>query len=254
MSKSFTLPFNPLGWQASPHDFAGDNQLGPYQIEATKRYIPGTRYLMWDGRVFKYARATGTANIPYHLSGTIDAAADAWSTAVAATAGDRSIDVAMTGRSEDDLAGGYIEIYDSSIDNSVMRGIVGNDASGATNTTLYIDYPIAHTVTTSDSTEVFENPYIEVRNGEAYCAFLGLPASPVPTTLYYFWLQTYGPCIISGGGAALGKDSVNNKDVVADLNGALHEISTHENYQRIGYMINGTASPTGPLIMLQLSI
>lgn len=260
MSKIFQYPHQPIEWAGSPHDFttiSGDHnlQLGPYTVEATKRYIPGTRFLMWDGRIFKYSRASGTTNIPYHLSGTVDDGADAWSTAVATPAGSRSTSIAVGSRLEDDLAGGYVQLYDSSIDNSVMRGVIGNEVSGSTHTTIYLDYPIAHALTASDSTELFENPYIEIANGAEYMSFLGLPALPVTTTLHYFWIQTYGPCIISGGGAALDKHAVDNKDVVADSNGCLHESSDHENYQHIGFLMSGDSScNAGPLVMLQLSV
>lgn len=255
MSKIFTKPFRPLDWAASPHDFAGDNQLGPYQVEETQRYIYGTRYLMWDGRIFKYA-ASITALKPYHLSGTVDDAADAWSDALATPAGSRSMIITMSNRSEDDLAGGYLQIYDATIDNSVGRGIVGNDATVGTTTIVHLDYPLAVTVVaTSDDTEVFENPYKEIRSSDNYVTYMGVAASPVSATGYNFWLQSYGSCIISGGGAALVKDAINNKDVVADAGGCLHQVSTHENYQRIGYMITGAATNlAGPIIMLQLSI
>jgi hypothetical protein len=260
MSKMFTYPHQPIQWGGSPHDFTTvgtehNLQLGPYTTELIQRYIYGTRYLMWDGRVFKYSKSLSATVNTYRVCGAADNTIDAWSTAVATVAGNRWIDIALTGRVEDDCAGGYVQIYDSTITHSTMRGIVGNDASGATNTRMYLDYPIAHTVTVSDYTEVWASPYAAIYGGDNYICYLGVAAVPVTATLTNFWLQTWGPCIISGGGAALQVDATNNKDVVADSGGSLHEISTHENYQRVGQMISGGSSTdAGPLIMLMLSV
>lgn len=255
MSKQFSKPFNPINWQGSPLDYSGDNQLGVYATETTsQRYIFGTRYLMWDGRVFKYSMSAGAINT-YRMCGTSDNTIDAWSTAVATTAGNRWIDIALTGRSEDDCAGGYVMIYDSTITLSAFRGIIGNEISGATNTRMYLDHPIEHTVTTSDSTEVWASPYASVCGGDNYICYLGVVATPVTAASTYFWLQTWGPTIVGGGGAALQVDAETNKDLVADAGGSLHEISTHENYQRIGQMISGgDSTDAGPLVMLMLSI
>jgi len=262
MSKIFTFPHQPIQWGGSPHDFteqsaggAHNLALGIYTTELTQRYIYGTRYLMWDGRVFKYSKSLSAAVHGYRVSGAADNTIDGWSTAVATTVGNRWIDIAVTGRVADDCAGGYVQIYDSTATLSVMRGIVGNDKSGDTNTRMYLDHPIAHTVTVSDNTEVWASPYAAINGGDNYICYLGVAATPVAATLTNFWLQTWGICIVSGGGAALQVDATNNKDLVADSGGALHEISTHENYQRIGYMASGgNATGAGPLVMLTLSI
>jgi len=255
MSKQFAKPFNPIIWSASPHDFSGDNQLGVYATETTlQRYVYGTRYLMWDGRVFKYSKSAGAINT-YRMCGTTDNTIDGWSTAVASDAGNRWLEVALTGRSEDDCAGGYVMIYDSTATQSTMRGIIGNEASGTTNTRLYLDHPLQHTVTVSDTTEVWASPYAATCGGDNYVCYTGVAATYVSAANTYFWQQTWGPIIVSGGGAALQVDAINNKDLVADAGGSLHEISTHENYQRIGYMISGGSSTAaGPLVMLTLSI
>jgi len=251
MSKIFQYPWRPLDWAATPHDFAGDYQLGPYQVELTQRYIPGTRYLMWDGRVFKYARCL-TALHSYRLCGTSDAAADAYSTALVTSVGSRQVNVTMGSRTEDDLAGGFIELYDSTDNQSVLRGIVGNETTSGTTTIVYIDYPLQAELTGSDHTEVFENPYIEMTAADNGKAFYGVAATHA-TALQYFWIQTWGPCMVGGGGTVV--CSATEKDVVADAAGSLHMQSAHENYQRVGFILTGGYTPlAGPMIMLQMSI
>lgn len=253
MSKIFTRPFRPLDWAATPHDFAGDYQLGPYQVEEAQRYVWGTRYLMWDGRVFKYSYSISALK-SYHLSGTVEDAPIGYITSLATAIGERSINVTIGSRVEDDLAGGYMFIFDETIDNSVGRGIVGNDATSGETTMVHLDYPLAVAVTISDHNTLFENPYRAIQSSAAYVTFMGVAASPVSGAGYDFWLQTYG-IYHSSGGETLNKGTDDDKDLVVGQNGGLFLISTHDHYQRIGYMITGAGTHTeGPLMMLQLSV
>ena len=127
MSKIFTKPFRPLDYQTTPHDYTGDYNLGIYAVETTKRYIPGTRKLTWDGRVFKYSYANG-AVVPYHGCRASEAAALSYTVnPVAVAKGERYITATVASRTEDDLAGGYITLYHSTIDNTTQYGIVGNE-------------------------------------------------------------------------------------------------------------------------------
>ena len=62
MSKIFQFPSAPIyGPPASPRDQSGDvvdvPHMGVYTQETTQRYMLGTRYITWDGRVFRYSKA-----------------------------------------------------------------------------------------------------------------------------------------------------------------------------------------------------
>jgi len=252
MSKIFQYPFRPLDWAATPKDFAGDYQLGPYQVETTQRFIYGTRFLMWDGRVFKYGNAVSNLK-SYHMCGSQEPAVLNYTAPPNDTAGvigSRTIEIVIADRSEDDLAGGFVYLYDSTINNSVLRGIVGNEKSGAANTQLYLDYPLQHALTTSDYVDVFENPYREMCPGDNYVVYHGVPATR-PTTGQKFWFQSWGPCHVSGGMTI--QVTADQKDVVIDSQGCLHMSSSHPYYQRAGYIMTGSSDAVaGPLIMLQL--
>jgi len=252
MSKIFTKPFRPLDWAASPHDFSGDNQLGPYAIETTQRFIYGTRYLMWDGRVYKYANAVA-AVVSYHGCHANEAAPLSYTVAPdnSAVAGSRFINPTLADRTEDDLAGGFAVMYDSTIDDTVQRGIVGNDAS-ATTTRIYLDYPLAAAVTTSDYLEVFENPYREASHAtSASYGWLGVPATSAGAG-YKFWVQTWGPALISGG---MDMDTANYRAVRWGSNNVLftESNSTNAHNQIAGYILQGSTATAGPLIMLMCS-
>jgi len=269
MSKIFTRPFNPITWGGSPHDFTKDATtgehnlaLGPHTVESTQRYVYGTRYITWDGRVFKYYNAEG-ATYSYRAAHRIaggSACAVYVNAAVVTQIGDRSITWTTQGaaRVEDDMAGGHAFIYDkSSTNGNIQRGIVGNEASGATYTTLYLDYPleIAIEITTPDAMEIFENPFSDlsfVANG--YVPWMGIPTRNA-TAGQKGWLQTWGPCVLSGGSGSVPAPDAHEREFVFGDNGSLFTAKDlyASGYQTAGYnLVVGTAA-YGPLFMLMCS-
>lgn len=258
MSKIFTKPFRPLDWAATPHDFSGDNQLGPYAIEEIQRYIYGTRYLMWDGRVYKYSNAVVRC-VSYHGARATEAAALGYTAPPnsSSVVGDRYITAAGTlGRSEDDLAGGYVQLYDGAdIDTTCLRGIVGNEASVGVDTRIYLAYPLQAPMTTSDALEIYENPYRELSEvSNSYSAWMGVPATTAAAG-YKFWLQTFGPAQISPTNATLDDPAANERMVKWDANAGISEMGTANINQIAGFILNqGTGDIAGPLIMLWCSV
>lgn len=87
MSNKFTLPFNPIEWPAAPHDFSGDLNLGIYAKETVQRYVYGTRYITWDGRVYKYMGVTTSGVTSYHACSNSLSAFTGWVTALVGNAG-----------------------------------------------------------------------------------------------------------------------------------------------------------------------
>lgn len=283
MSKQFTLPNNPLGWQANPHDFTGDNMLGIYTQETTQRYVYGTRFITWDGRVFKYAKAGSTmSSMKYAVYGYNQLVAERTSpsaTVNAAVAGDKTLNLTVTAGTvgvsrngiiaEDALAGGFISMYQSSSDRS-QRMIVGNDALAAagTNLCIYLEAPVMATVTAGTGTEVLANPYSDVRSDtEQYgiwSSALGMPCV-VATSTYNYWIQTYGICRITPTGAAFGANQGERQMVVA-ANGSVCSLPTWHtqiattpthSYQVIGSIMertSGTSEDAAPFVMLTFSI
>lgn len=252
MSKLFTLPTAPIPYFGSPHDFSGDNMLGIYAVETTKRYIPGTRFITWDGRVMKYMYANG-AVVPYHGCRASEAHVLAYTAApIAGSVGDRHITYTGTGRSEDDLAGGYAALYHSTIDNTTQYGIVGNDASGASTTKVYLDAALPYAGTVSFAHEIYENPYREVlHTTDGYSAWVGVPM--MNASSQYLWGLTWGPCLISGG-ETIDSPSSDTRTLRWGSNAALFTESTKAEAQIAGYILNqGSSSIAGPLIMLMCS-
>ena len=259
MSKHFSKPFNPIEWPAVPHDFTGDNNLGIYTAETTQRYVYGTRYITWDGRVYKYMGTTTGGVVSYHaVHGTL-AAQTEYVTAVATNAGSRAMTVTDTSTiAEDQMAGGMVQVYAASSANSTQYHIVGNDAGNATNVKVYLEFPLSAAVTVSDSIEMYANQYRLVSEADyAVGAWLGVPCVSAATG-YNVWAQTWGPCVVSPGNTTLDDAAANERMCFFGANATIREVDdalvTAGKNQVAGFIWNaGTGGIAGPQIYLTLS-
>jgi len=253
MSKHFTKPFNPIEWPAAPHDFTGDNNLGIYTAESTQRYMYGTRYITWDGRVYKYYNA-GAACYSYHGAGNNEVACAGWHTApVVNSAGEREVTATLASRSIDDLAGAQLTIHDQSgTDQVITMNIVGNEATVSTTTKIYLEFPLPFTIAADDDFEVYENPYRELRETtDSYMNWCGKPCVNT-TTGQKGWLQTWGPCIISGG-EDCGSPPADRRTLMWGSNASLWENATKPYAQIASYLFTGSSVAYGPQIYLMCS-
>jgi hypothetical protein len=267
------LPFRPLNWDASPHDFGGDNQLGIYQDEATQRFIPGTRFARWDGSVFKYGKSLSTAlkngQGAQNNSATVNIANSA-----TIVVGDRTTILAL--QSDDGVAGDGVMLDKELVGGYWVTGhaganvqnrlIIDTDGVGVSGTggniTLTFDGPISDAATTP-FTEIVLNPYryLNIATVDAnYTSVMCVPASIVTAT-YFCWGQTWGPCWIRpGGGDTTPGDTINDRtayfvgDGTVNFGTVIDALS--RGHQVAGFCIDQTASGTSalPLIMLQISI
>lgn len=254
-SVKFSLPNGPIYPGAEPKDLTGGgNQLSIRTNETTQRFVYGTRFLTWDGRVFKYSNAVA-ACYSYHGANASEAAAVSYTACpLAGAAGDRHATVTVASRKAGDLTGGYFVMFDNSgTDTTFCFGIVGNDVTVGSTTRLYLDgaLPIARTI--SDYDELYENPYRELTEATAsYVAWMGVPAMTAAAT-YKFWCQTWGPAYISGG-ETIDTPSADSRTLVWGSNAALFKLATKTSGQVAGYILNqGSSSIAGPLIMLMCS-
>jgi len=211
MSNQFQYPFNPIPWNASPQDLSGNVAdapcLGPYTYETTQRYIYGTRFLTWDGRVFKYSKSTGACytHLLNIFNNTINSDTNGIDYSLLTnnqSAGDRVITLTngtTSAIAEDYLAGGIIIIVptEATTNCEVMsRMIIGNEAAATSGECkMYLEYPLEQAVTTSNYAycmpSAYNNILYESTSGNK--SFGGLAATYVSATGYNFWLQTYGP-------------------------------------------------------------
>lgn len=219
MSTNFPYQFRPLDWASQPHDFTGDNNLGQYTIETTQRYVYGTRYLTWDGRVYKYS-LSGAICYTHRLNAfwnTISSDVNGIDYSLltnAQSAGDREITLTngSTAVAEDYLAGGIIIIVptETTTDREVMtRVVIGNDiAAASAECRMYLDVPLETALTTSNYAYVMPSNYSNIRYSASTGgtrSFAGLAATAVTASGNNFWLQTYGPVNSAHQSARVGK-------------------------------------------------
>lgn len=261
MSNQFQYPFNPIEWPAVPHDFTGEYNLGIYTSETTQRYVYGTRYLTWDGRVYKYTGVTTNGVTSYTAAHNTLGSQTSWSAATVNAKGSRSMIITdATAVAVDSLAGGMVQIYDSTIANSHQIHIVGNELGNTTNIKIYLEFPLPITTSASDNIEMFENPYRLLDGGltsNDFAAWIGVPCVTAATG-YNVWTQTWGPCVTSPGNTTLDDAAGGERTVLFYAHGTLMEngdarVTIGEN-QIAGYILNaGTPDIAGPQIYLMCS-
>lgn len=270
MSNKFAYPFNPIPWHGSPHDWTGVNNLGPYTVETTQRYVPGTRFTTWDGKVFKYGRSI-TALMGSACAFNNDVVVNiAVNGTQAVVVGDRihvlTLDAdsgyAGAGVAENELAGAYITTGHGE-GNDQTRCIMSNTASAVSlPTTLTLDYPWSKTLTdTTAWTEVMLNPY-RYLNGKIAGSSGGLLAVMGVAVLdagalQFTWIQSYGPTYMTGTGSTA--NAANQRDIYAKEDGSVRdgsELTIETGFQRIGFVIDTSSGAGGcmPMVMLQISI
>jgi len=281
MSNRFKYPFNPINWPASPIDHAQTVEdvpyMGIYTQEATQRYIPGTRYTTWDGRVFKYGKCTedlvSCKFWAYNHSQLVAEVSDPDAELDATAAGATKLLLTVTaetigsGRNgiiaEDELAGGYISIYSSVTGYRPQRLMVGNDALAVTGTKLivYIDAPLEVLTTGSANTEICANPYISlIGSTGGYQAAMGAPCI-LATNGNFFWIQTWGICRITPTSNPNHAYGAGEFQFYSDNLGVALQPATYTtpaiNWQHVGFRTERSGSAfgdTAPFIMLQISI
>ena len=150
-----------------------------------------------------------------------------------------------------------IEIYKATIDNSITRHIIGNEATVGTTTKLYLEFPLNIAITASDSIELFENPYRQVSEAtNSYSAWMGI-ACVTALTGYNIWSQTWGPALVSPGNTTLDDAAADERMAFWLANAVIAEVGgtpTAGENQVAGYILNqGTGDIAGPQIYLMCS-
>lgn len=267
-------PFNPIPWHSAPHDFAGDSNLGIYQNEATQRYVPGTRFLRWDGSVFKYGKNKSGGMLAARGAGNWSGVVNIADNLPNIVVGDRTTMLTVESGEgvgsdgvvlDKELVGGYLVVGHAGT--PVMnRLIIDTEGIGTTGVggeiKLTFDGPFSDALT-APWTEVNPNPYRYLAQGledHDYQGVMGVTACVVTAT-FWCWIQSWGPCWITpGGDDNVPGNSADDRSVyfVGDgsVNGGTYISPLHRGHQLAGFIIDMTESAQGalPLVMIQISI
>ncbi len=212
-------------------------------VDTVQKYPIGARYVNGD-QVYRYGKAGGTlrtdeaAGFAYRQAVvycSVQAETLQYATSVKVTvavtdghAGDGAI-------AADELAGGYILIFDATTSGGAPQvlQIVSNTAvTGGGTMTVVVDGKIKVALTTSDHAELVASPYSYVKNGvynENYQDMkVGVP-TVIATVGQFLWLQTWGPCFLSPqdgdvGANQGGSAASNNHEVIFRHDGTIDQI------------------------------
>lgn len=260
MSTGFQFNKGPLMNGASPRDFAlSTHEFGVHLAETTQRFVLGARYETWDGREYVYSKSAGACISGQGAEFTATGYTAYTAFGVAAAIGDISVTVPAATHAaltEDELAGGYITIFDGSTNNVQFRGIVGNESS-ILNVAfkVYLDEPLTETVTASPSAcETYKSPYDGLQTGtSASLAKAGLPAVKISAADVFFWVQKNGPnwAAPQSGITSWNRGACWRHDGSLDTIDNGVEDDTNVASQIAGYAMTGSADLIGPLFMLQ---
>jgi len=258
-----TISFSPQGGVTS-------GVINPYTMDATAKYAIGQRYVdETDGRVFRYA-GCGTAGWQpgcgaFFCGSVIDLGSGAGENLHAnAAIGDTTVVIEVASVTADAWAGGYIVFGHGSAlgARTHNRRIVGNTASAATtnHVTVTLDGALTAAVTTSDYCELIINPYSNLQTTTSEFSSVGGVPCAIATTGQFGWVQTWGPCWITGN-ATPGSTAMERKlyfvgdgSIQGDV-GLVAPTTEPERRQEAGFIIQKDSSGSGgpPFVMLQIS-
>lgn len=169
-------------------------------------------------------------------------------------AGDTVFYIADTTAVVNEYEGAYLVLYDDTNHVYESHRVIKSDVSTGVYTACYINSPgFKNAHTTSIGITVYLSPYFNIRHfadGGGYASAMGYAKFQI-TSAYFFWLQTAGPISGITGASTWPGQTQYYRDVFANTDGSL--IGYTAGYQRIGYLLNRTASDYGDnFIMLQL--
>jgi|LSQX01.2.fsa_nt_gb hypothetical protein len=171
---------------------------GIMEVSAVQREALGTKRILPDGRVYRYARATATAIAPgIHLQPAIATANHINRSAAATPVGSVVVtfDVGATSVAEDMYKDGFLQV------NAGTAGTLGTQyrikthtivaAAGGSITVELADPLITALVASTDKLSLIPNPFNGASAGAADAGSAGIAPVAVPAS-YYFWSQTGG--------------------------------------------------------------
>ncbi|MBA7588162.1 hypothetical protein ES708_30212 [subsurface metagenome] len=256
----------------------GQTVLQPLNVaQTTQNCLVPTRRVTWEGRVFKYGRATApVGQTSFGLKFWYELSADGvvYNTTVVAQAVNTSaisfIPVAGEAFLANALVGGYVILHTHTVKHDMVRRIVSNtavDDTGTETITITVDVPWPIAIDAAYDVEVLPNPYMGLRQraagGDAgaagchYSSVAGMPQVKSTVADSFHWIQTWGPCWVNPL-TPLGTEKLTDRRIVFfDYEGAITKvgpIATTSFMQIAGFIINAEQTAVGPpLIMLQIS-
>lgn len=238
--------FNSVFEQAIGERLPGAADQGVYEQSATQKFAIGARKQVKDSWTFHYSKATVALPVlsTFRLSGCQKSmlAADEKTLTVGALAGQKQITIPDTTSPVNFYSGGTIECWGTAYAFFELHRIASSTATNGTTVTLTLEENLLNTLIIGHGVVPMPSIYNQVGPmgatyaGREYAAGISL----IPVTINnFFWLLTWGPCMI--GMQALGwpEDAVGCMDVFAWQDGTV----AHLKAWGVGTDIGGGNSP-----------
>lgn len=224
------------------------------------KYDLGDKVELPDGRVFRYAKSGAVCVAGYGCNFYYSGAyTDYAAMGASMVVGDRELTIVANSHAilaENELKGGYVILFQGSADlHTTVRGIIGNSAADNGDAyKIYLDAAVTYAyVANTAATEVYRNPYADLRYAAGGYAQAGVPATYVSASGKYFWVQKSG--ITWAGSAGVGGTN-GQFGVYWAANGSLISadsawgvtLADGKTSQYAGVTVTGSSSGDGPLL------
>ena len=200
---------------------------GIYDESSTAKYPIGEKLELADGRVFRYGYTAAAINrgllVSQDVSATLvvetDGAIVASSGDYALSAGSSMVEITLGAGTENQYAGGYLQITDDAGEGHQYR-IKSNTARGDTSSgnvgfTLYDPIEVALDASATDLA-IVGNPWYNVVGATAGTDYIVAGVTPISFSAnYYGWFQTAGIALILSDTAIAIGDNLTLSDGVA---------------------------------------
>ena len=183
---------------------AAEPDVNVWETSSTQQYELGTRYVLPDGRAYRYAQAGAAALAPGELqqsavfggsSATVqtDIAVQA-----AAAVGEKAISVTLAtdAATLNQYAGGWLCVSDAAGQGQLFSVASNAVATAGGTCVIQVNEPVTVALTTSSKAQLMTNPY-KLIIAAPVTTPSGLPVGVpnVDVAINYFgWIQTWGPC------------------------------------------------------------
>jgi len=236
---------------------------------ATKLHRLGTRGVTEDGRVYYYCKANATSGVARSYLACqsvnrykVDGSQECWQGTLSAASAAGSFTLTSLDTTAAHVANffedGYVYLRPTSAAQQLYR-VKSNTAAGTSMTVTLYEH-LKYDCATAGTIMVVPSPYSNVirvhGGGEPYAPFVCMANFAPITASYYFWGQTWGPCMATwSSGDGTGQNE-RNLQFNYDGSVSLMEAPAATKYsQHAGYnLMYQTDAQTNGLILIMLEI
>lgn len=229
-------------WYAGQKGWGNRATPDVYVLDVNPNYPVGTKFIDGD-RTFIYGYCYYKHQATRSMGGMFNMAAEVYpnTDAVAHDVGVDELVIEDATSAVNLWAGGYCMPRDHPY--QYFR-ILSSTATSGGHITLKLDHSLINALDASDPIFINQHPYSKMScrlaSSDAYASYVGVSMG-LAVASRYMWVQTWGPCFITGGDELLGKAS-NVRRATFHQDGTLYSDTTANQKQLAGYALSHTTT------------